>query len=230
MRVRSLTDMINDIRQRTNMENSTFVTDAEIAEYLNQALAELWARICQGQGQPFYRSTTTLAVTAGQQYYPLPADFMALEGVEATINGWTGRLDPFMPSEHARLVNNGAPGVWWGSPVRYRVQANTIEILPPVNTFTATLYYVPACPRLVNGSDTFDGFDGYEMAAIYQACATVLQKEESDPGFYMAERDRIYKHIDSLITQRDMSATERVQDVRESEDMFMPYGNWGGWR
>lgn len=227
MRARTLSDLLADVRSRTNMENSTFVTDSELTEYLNQALAELWARICQGAGQPFYRSTTSIPVVTGTAYYNLPGDFFVLQGVEATINGWTGRIDPFMPAEHARLNNTGFAGIWYGSPVRYRVQGNTIEFLPPVNTFTATLFYTPSCPRLVNLSDTFDGFDGFEVAAIYQTCATVLAKEESDPIFYMAERDRIYKHIDSLAATRDMGANDRVQDVLVQDDWFWPYG-FGG--
>jgi hypothetical protein len=229
MRTRTLTDLIADVRNRINMETSSFLTDSEITEYLNQALSELWVRICMNGGQPFYRATTTLNVVAGQTLYTLPADFLNLQGVEATINGWTGRIDPFMSSEHARLSNGTMAGISVVSPVRYRLQAGVIEFLPNIYAFPATLFYTPTCPRLVNGSDTFDGFGGLEVAAIYQACATCQAKEESDPSFYMAERDRIYKHIDAVSAARDLSATERVQDVMGGLD---DYSTWTGgfWR
>jgi hypothetical protein len=203
--------MILDVRQRTNQENSTFVTDAEITEYLNQEIAELYARIVQAQGPEHYRSSSPVSVVSGTALYALPADFFQLQALEATLGGITGRLRPFMQSEHA-LLANAQPYAWY-SPIRYRVQANNLEILPATQTFNATLYYTPAPPRLVSGADTFDGFAGYEVAAIYGACATVLAKEESDPGFYMAQRDRIYQHIQSVAAQRDANEPERVQDV-----------------
>jgi hypothetical protein len=207
--------MIQDVRQRTNQEASTFVTDSEITEYLNQEIAELYARIVQAQGPAHYRSTGTIPVTAGTALYPFASygmsDFWQLQSVEATIGGVTGRLRPFMQAEHAFFSNAGA--IAFQTPIRYRVQANQIEFLPSTTTFSAVVFYTPAPPRLVSGTDTFDGFAGYEVAAIYGACATVLQKEESDPNFYMGQRDRIYRHIESVAAQRDANEPERVQDV-----------------
>lgn len=222
-RTRQLSDLLSDIRQRSNQENSTFVTDSELTEYLNQELAELWARLVQNEGHPHFRSTATISVTPAFQTYALPADFWRLQEVTATINGITGALHPFMAMEHGWLKNSGPWGPW--SPVRYRIQASAIEFLPNQQTFTATLYYTPSCPRLVNASDTFDGFNGYEVAAIYGVCATVCAKEETDPTFFLAQKERILKFIDSLASQRDASHPERVQDV--SVDMSWPGRLWG---
>jgi hypothetical protein len=190
---------------------------------LNQELAELWARLVQNEGHPHFRSTATISVTPAFQTYALPADFWRLQEVTATINGITGALHPFMAMEHGWLKNSGPWGPW--SPVRYRIQASAIEFLPNQQTFTATLYYTPSCPRLVNASDTFDGFNGYEVAAIYGVCATVCAKEETDPTFFLAQKERILKFIDSLASQRDASHPERVQDV--SVDMSWPGRLWG---
>lgn len=219
-RTRTLADLILDVRQRTNQENSTFVTDAEVTEYLNQEIAELYARIVQAQGPEHYRSSVPVPVVSGTALYALPADFWQLQALEATLGGITGRLRPFMQTEHARL-QNAQPFAWY-SPIRYRLQANNLEILPATQTFTATLYYTPAPPRLVSGTDVLDGFAGYEVAAIYGACATVLQKEESDPSFYLAQRDRIYAHIQSVAAQRDANEPERIQDVTTND------WPWGG--
>lgn len=221
-RTRTLANFIADVRQRANQENSTFVTDAEITEYLNQELAELWARLVQGEGAPHFRSSSTISVTSGTALYSLPADFWRLQEVTATINGITGALHPFMAMEHGTLQNKGPWGPW--SPVRYRVQADQIEFLPATQSFTATLYYSPNCPRLVNNTDTFDGFNGYEMAAIYGTCATIAQKEESDPAFFLAQKDRILAFIDSLAAQRDASHPERVQDV--TFEAQWPFRTW----
>lgn len=221
-RTRTLTLMIADIRQRTNQEESTFVTDAEITEYLNQELAELWVRLTSGGGQPHYRAFTDIPVASPVSTYALPADFWQLQGVDATIDGITGALMPFMPLQRAAMTRTSAASPWTlSNPIRYRLQAANIEFLPATQTFTARVWYTPICPRLVTGSDVFDGFNGYEMAAIYGACATVLAKEESDPSFYVGQKQRIYNLIDSLSGNRDASQPERVQDVM---------GGLGGWQ
>lgn len=211
-RTRTLTNLISDVRSRTNLENSTIVTDAEITEFLNQELAELWSRLFLGEGQPHQRSANTITVTSGTALYPLPSDFWTMQEVTATIGGGVVAVHPFMPLEHAGLQSAGAAGAI--GPVCYRVQANNIEFLPANATFVATLYYTPCAPRLVAPSDTWDGFNGYEMAAIYGACATALDKAGRDPSFNMAQRDRVYTLVDAVAARRDNSHPERIQDVR----------------
>ena len=213
-RARSLTNLLLDIRQRTNQENSTFVTDAELTEYLNQELAELWGRLVLNQGQPHLRSSTSVSVVSGTALYALPADFWTLQEVTGTQNGVTGSILPFSAAEHA-ILTNGSALLPFGS-VRYRIQASNIEFRPATESFTATVYYTPCQPRLSAGADTFDGFNGYEVAAIYGVCATVLAKEESDPSFYAGQKERICRHIVALAAHRDMSNPERVNDVQVS--------------
>lgn len=224
MRTRALSDLISDVRLRTNMESSTFVTDAEITEYLNQEIAELWAHLTQGSAAPHYRSLYPISVVSGTQYYGLPADFWQSQGVEATLAGTTVALRPFMPTERAGLVNQGP----WGlvDPVQYRIQAGNIEFLPATQTFDATLFYTPSSPRLVSGGDTADGFNGFEIACVYGACATVQAKEETDPSFYLAQKDRIYRHIDSLAATRDQGEPDRVQDVVSGIEARNGLGWW----
>lgn len=221
-RSRTLQNLLLDVRRRTNQENSTFVTDLELTEYLNQELAELWGRLVLNQGQPHYRSQTTIAVVSNTALYALPSDFWTMQEVTGTQNGIVGSILPFSIAEHA-VLSNGQALLPFGS-VRYRIQASNIEFRPATESFTATLFYSPCQPRLtgtfdVNGAltastDTFDGFNGYELAAIYGACAQVAAKEETDPSFFMQSRDRIYARIDQLAAHRDMMNPEKVQDVR----------------
>lgn len=217
--------MILDVRQRTNMEESTFVTDDEVTEYLNQELAELHGHLTANGGHPPFRSYFDISVVADTSLYPLPADFWQCQGVDATIDGITGALSSFMPLERAAMTGIMAESPWGlCSPVRYRIQGENIEFLPATRNFPAKLWYTPSCPRLVELTDMFDGFNGFEVAAIYGACATVLQKEESDPSFYLGQRDRIYRHIDSLVASRDASRPDRVQDVMGGIDSLNIWG------
>lgn len=199
------------------MENSTFVTDEEITEYLNQELAELHGRIKLAEGQPHFRSSRNISVTNGTALYALPVDFLSVQRMTCVIDGITRDMEPFMEGERSGLLNSHLVYPYSLAP-RYRIQAGNIEILPSTRTFTATLWYVSSCPRLEDGSDTFDGFNGYEVAAIFGTCATMLAKEESDPSFYLGQKERIYRHIDAMAAQRDASHPERVTDVHGSLD------------
>lgn len=218
-RTRTLTNLIADCRRLAKMENSTFCTDADITEMLNQELAELQTMLGQVQGQPLYRSTATIPVVSGTASYSLAtyaADFFQLQGVEAVVGGTRHALQPFMPLEHATLSDSDTLGGGLG--VFYRLQGASIEFLPATETFTATVYYTPTQTRLTTGSDTFDGFNGYEMAAIYGTVAQMLAMEESDPSFWEMRKDKIVQRIQSIAAQRDASMPERVQDVTLADD------------
>jgi hypothetical protein len=224
--------MLLDIRRRTNQEQTytadadRFVPDAELLSYLNQELAELWTKLVLNQGQPHYRSATTYSVVPPTALYALPADFWTVQEVTSTIGGVTGTLQPFMSSDRGNLTN---PSLYTPlGPVQYRIQAGNIEFRPATQELTATLYYSPCQPRLVNTSDVFDGFNGYEEAAICGVCAIVMSKEESDPSFWLGRKMATYKTIDAASAHRDMSGTERVQDV--ANRMYGPGLGFGrGW-
>lgn len=224
-RSRTLTAMLLDVRQRTNQENSTFVTDAELTEYLNTEIARLWTRLVQGSGHPHFRSSTTYTVTSTTTAQALPADFYQVQEVTGTAQGTTTPLRSFMAGERGWL-QNGNGGIGVSSMPMYRVQAGNIEFLPVQQTFTATLYYAPTQTRLAVGADVFDGFCGYEAVPIYGVCAIVLAKEESDPSFYKNMQAEAYRDIDSLIAQRDAANPERVQDVMSAT---LPGGSFRWW-
>lgn len=216
-RARTVSDMLLDIRRRTNQEETytsdadRFVPDAELLAYLNQELAELWTKLVLNQGQPHYRASFHIAVTAPTALYALPADFWTLQEVTATVNGVSGTLMPFMPSERGALTSASLQSTI--GPVQYRIQAGNIEFRPATESFDATIFYSPCQPRLASTSDTFDGFNGYEEAAICGVCAIVMAKEESDPGFWLGRKQATYATIAAASAHRDMANPERVQDV-----------------
>lgn len=229
MRIRTAEDIVADIRGRIHMENSEFVTDDEVIEYFNQEVAELRGELRIAEGHPHVRRTQSYTYDPADPTYDLPEDFWEIIGVDATIGGLTRRLEPFMEVERARLLNTQLHP--YASSPMYRVYENEIEILPATQAFTFNLRYAPSEPRLQVGRippDQFDGYNGYELAPIYGVCATILQKEESDSGFYERQKERILRLIRSLAAQRDASAPERVSDV-VGGDMGMPYFNIFGW-
>ncbi len=227
-RLRTAEDLVADVRKRVNLEHSELVDDEEILEYLNQELAELKSHLRRNEGQPHDRSTRAISVVAGTSLYNLPDDFWEILGVDATIGGLKRPLDPYMEREHAGLSNSQLLGTLSGP--MYRLASRTqIEFLPARFTFTATLKYVAGAVRLELGhipEQSVDGFNGYEMAAVYGACASLREKEDADPGFFESRKMRLYQLIDANAGQRDAGAPERVTDVTGGldHDIFSPYG------
>ena len=228
-RLRTAEECVADIRKRANLENSDLLDDPEILEIFNQELAELKTHIRLNEGQAHDRATSPIAVVAGTSLYTLPADFWEILGVDATIGGFARPLDSYMERERAGLTNSTLLSTS-GSPM-YRLASRTqLEILPAKFTFAATLKYVPTTTRLTLGAvppDTVDGFNGYEMAAIYGSVAVCKEKEGTDPSFYEGRKARIYKLIDAAAAQRDAGSPERVTDVTGALDNgagFNPFG------
>ena len=212
MRTRTAEDMVLDVRQRADMVGSDFVSDDEILEYLNQEFAELRGIIRRAEGQPFARSESAPFVTSvGVSTYTLPADFAELLSVKRTYAGREVALKPFTEFERAQFANPGS-----GPPTMYRLNGDNIDLLPVNEIATIVLAYVAGEGRLQfspGSPNTYDGVQGFEMAAIYGATATCLQKEESDPSFYLGQKDRIVRHIQAMAGQRDGGQPERVTDV-----------------
>lgn len=211
-RTRTMTLLIADVRQRTNMENSEFVSDDEITEYLNQERTEMDALIAMAEGHPHLRGSQSITVTSGTSTYAVASDFWREQRVVALIDGIYRDLQPFMEGERADLLNTQYFTAQFNTGPRYRIQAENLEILPATRSFTATLYYTRCSPR-VTGATTVDGFNGYELAMIYGACAAVLAKEESDPSFYIDRKERYLRLLNSMAAQRSASHPERVTDV-----------------
>lgn len=227
-RERTAEDLVADVRKRANLEESEFVTDEEILEYLNQELAELRGRLRMNEGQPHKKLTRDIAVTSGTSLYDLPRDFWELLGATAVIGGRSRALEPFMENERADLVNG--PFFATALSPMYRLANQQIEILPATQDFTLTIAYAPTEGRLRLGQtppDKVDGYNGYEVAAIYGAVAICNAKEETDPSFYLAQKDRILRQIDALAAQRDAGKPERVTDV--TGGLGGDFGPFGGW-
>ena len=80
----TLASLQAQVRQRADMLASSFVTDDELAEYINQSVAELYDLLVQTD-EDFY--TRGLEQTVTTPAIALPADFYKLRGVDARVSG-----------------------------------------------------------------------------------------------------------------------------------------------
>lgn len=219
-RTRQLSELRTEVRQRADLENTTFVSDSELTRYINQSAARLYGRLADRFEGDFVTSAT-LATVAGTEAYTIHASFFRLASVPpiATINGRYVPLKRWQPQERAGLLE---PTTWWqsGAPVYYRLQASDqISLLPiPDGVYSVQVFYIPGFTALSADGDTFDGRNGWEEWIVLDAAIKCLLKEESDASALVAERELIWtQDILPQHTAKDPSGPDVVQDVTRGE-------------
>lgn len=193
-------------------------TPAEVNEYANQSIAHLRDLLIQARGNDYFSVTSApIVLVLNQTVYDLPVDCYTLLSARIDLGGGiTYPLEPFEDIEEPELLTLSVSTN--GAYVSYRLNSATeIEFLPqgPVGA-KVYLRYIPPAPRLVDDSDLFDGFNGWEEFVILDAARKICTKAGDWPRVAQLKDDivKIEMRIKSLATKRDKGRPERVKDVR----------------
>lgn len=223
-RTRTLTNLIADVRDRTDTENSQHITDAQITRYLNQSIAALYALIVEQDEGDSVAVSLDFNVAAGVSEVPLnasaPPEFSALNpykilGLDVvSATGPNYPVPRFMHGERAFLDSEDGR---FGELERVHYQwrgANTLVFAPAWSSaVTLRLTYVPSPTDLVAGGDTYDGRAGWEEWVTLDACVRVMLKEESDVSDFVRERAAVEQRVLRQIVARDRGQPKRIRDV-----------------
>lgn len=212
-RTRLHSELISDVRLRSDMVNSTFVTDPEITGYLNEGIAALHRMLVQAFGDEYFEKEASPTTSIGVATVALPADFLRVTGLWWEIGtDQPYRLEKYTPAD-ARIafVTTG-----WalGSPVKYRVQAGNFRFVPtPQGVHQLRLHYIPPAVRLSAPGDVFEGYDGFEDYPIWHAVMKCKGKQESDVSLAVTQMQLLEKDILES-ADRDDAEPARVQRKR----------------
>lgn len=141
-------------RQRADMVNSTFVTEAELSSYINASYFELYDLLVQKYGDDYYVEQYSFQLEGNKERYDLPENFFKLLGVDLQIgggpDGWVS-LRPFNLAERNRYSTANVQ-TWVGvTNLRYRLSGNKLWFTPsPQTGQTIRLWYVPRLRELVD--------------------------------------------------------------------------------
>ena len=214
----TLAQLIVRVRQRADMVGSAFVSDAEVVDYINVAMAEIHDLLVT-KYEDYYVSTTTYTLP-GSNPGTLPATFYKALGVDLDAGGVSYRLKRY--SFQDRNMYN-SPGVVAAriADTRYNVQGNQIKFIPdPTMSGTVTLHYVPEAQRFSSGSTSATIVslapavaNGYEEYVVVDAAIKCLLKEESDTQPPMIYKEQLRKRIESAAGNRDAGESYRISDV-----------------
>jgi hypothetical protein len=141
-------------RQRADMVNSTFVSDAELNSYINASYYELYDLLVQKYGNDYYMTQYSFSLQGNVSRYDLPEDFYKLLGVDLEISsgpdGYVS-LRPFMLAERNRYSTANVQ-TWIGvTNLRYRLSGNKLWFTPsPQTGQKIRIWYVPRLAELVD--------------------------------------------------------------------------------
>lgn len=210
------------IRERANMENSTFISDSELTGYTNSSYAELYD-ILVGTFEDYYSRRQTFVITTGNSF-EVPADTYKIRGLDFQLTPDTAYTIRKFNFEERNRIDRATNRLMNGLGDRvYRVMGKNLIILPAdKGAGTYTLWDIPRFTPLVNGTDVMGDVLDFEEYVIVDAAIKCLLKEESDVQALMIVKDQLKRRIEAMAPNRD-TTPDRISDVR-SENRLRTFG------
>jgi len=216
----ALASLIAQVRQRADREGSSFFSDGEIIEYINQSKAMLDDELINAD-ETYNLTSHAFSTVAGSGLYDLPTDFYKLRGLDATVTGNTFSVRRF--SFDSRNSYDQPVIAIAGDPLAYLLQGSSLRLLPnPQGIYAMKLWYYPASLRITDGTSSFDGVSGFEEFVVLDAAIKCRQKEQMPINDLAASRDEQLARIRTNASRRDSGAAPVINRVRSRYN----YGMW----
>ena len=213
------------VRQIANMENSQFVSDAELLLYIDLSYAELYDLLV-GTFENFYTKDPVEATLSSGNKLALPSDFYKLVGLDAQFGSSWYPIKPFEMADRGRWVNANKLAYTGIVNIAYKLIGENLVFYPESGCQGKYRYwYIPRRTLLTSDASTVDGINGWQSYIIIDAAIKCLQKEESDVSVLMAEKGAILNRIKSMAPRRDAGAPRKIADTTTS---YMGFGYGGG--
>jgi hypothetical protein len=214
-----VSDLITEVRQRADMQNTLFVTDAEITTYLDKAYRKLYNQITAKYSAHFVSEANLVLDVGSTDTYGLPSDFYRLLGFDIVTGGRAFTLRPWTLNERNR-TNYG----YLSQPVRYIVKGLKVQLKPsPAATDVLKCFYVPV-PAALTGATQINVFDGFDEYIVIDAAIVCLQKQESDVSVLMAQKQESLDQIINVYgNDPDDGFPKTVTDISSINDELFPF-------
>lgn len=200
-------------RQRADMVNSRFVTDAELNNYINASIDELYDLLIASRGENYYVKSYSFTTSINVDSYALPADFLKLMGVDYVTSTtqaitlkafrWQERnrfREPFYNTRNYNLM--------------YQVRGDNLVFIPtPNGSQQIKLWYIPRAMDLTSDTDSFDGINGWEEYVVIDAAIKMRVKEESPVDELLLAKQDMKARILAASSGRDSGEPARVVDT-----------------
>lgn len=217
MKTVTVRELKDRIRKRTDQENSAFIDDDELLEYINSAYAEYYGLITTIYEQYNVHSSDFTTV-ADATTYNLPSNFFKLLGVDYQADtDQVTELERFQFAERNKQAKTPFDG-YRQTNVKYDILGDAIVFLPVPNAGKKIrLWYIPVAPKLLKDTQLIDGINGYEEMIICEVAMRIMNKQEQDAGPFVAAKQAVMRRIKDEAPNRDAGRAPRVGDTRGLE-------------
>lgn len=218
MRTVSVAALKERIRKRTDQENSDFISNDELLEYINAAYAEFYGLITTIY-EDYYVASADIDTVADANLYNLPSNFFKMSGVDYNADtDEVVELRRFEFTERNRLGQT-ATSSGYGTNIRYKLLGDTITFVPaPTAGKKIRLWYIPSAPILISDTQLIDGINGYEEMIIAEVAIRIMNKQEQDNGPFVGAKRAVIERIKDEAPNRDAGTAPKVGDSRGLED------------
>lgn len=232
----TLLELRTAARQRSDMVNSEFISDAEFNSYINQSYFELYDLLISRYGDNYAVATPYVFTTDGtNELFDLPADFYKLLGVDLNLTMGGANNDSWVTVKPFNFIDRNRYSVpnfqsFYGvTNLRYRINGDQMWFTPiPQGGQYIRMWYVPTLTTLAADGDLCQGISGWTEYIICDAAMKALQKEESDVSVLMAEKAALIARIEAMAENRDAGSPATVADGQYA-DLWWPTGSGSGY-
>lgn len=211
----TLGEIKTQARQRSDMENSEFVSDAELTAYINASLAELHDLLIASYNDDYVMNEHIFTSNSALQY-DLPTDFYKLRGVDVRrgANGQWATVKRFNFNRRNEQQNAYAWNLLGLPYLEYRLVGSKIRFnRTPDTQLEFRLFYHPKVAKLVVDADSYDDVNGFAEYVVVDAAIKMMQKEESDVSVLMAQKEALKQRITAMAANRDANEPASVTDI-----------------
>lgn len=221
--IRTDTNLIADVRNRSDLGASLYRTDAQIRRYLNESHRRMTAKLLRLFGSGYYEATTTVETTADQQWTTMPTDMFILRNLRVTLNS-DQRIDIGRADSGEIDKDTGTNGwdTFLASP-RHRILGGRFYWFPtPRAVHVVTVNYVTnetsfntggnAILELTTGTDYIDGYWGFEQWVVLDAAMKIKKDQDEDVKDLMTEQDGVWADFSAIADMRNEQHAPRVRD------------------
>ena len=200
-------------RQKANMENSTFISDSELTDYINQSYAELYD-IMVSRFEDYYSKTEGFSILSGSTSHTLPADMYKMRALDYTLDSKNFvTVRKFNFEDRNKISRNVSRTLRGFSDRAYRIMGQQMFIYPQdAAPGTYVMWYIPRYTPLALDADVLGDVMDFQEYITADAAIKMLAKEESDVSVLMAQKQALLARIEAMASNRD-TTPERISDV-----------------
>ncbi len=205
--------LINIIRDRTDMQDTNYITDTELVRLIDMSNTELYSIITQANST-YFKTQTTITTNSTDAEYDLPSDFWQVQGVD--FNYDAQRKGTGVQIQFEQRNKYFGRGTYYYSNAYY-LMGSKIGF-PNPRTLDITLHYVPTPTEITATTDTINTIQGGWRWIVADVSAMVLDKEESDSSMMLGEKLRLEKRILESLAERDNGIPLKVTDENDLDN------------